>query len=74
MARVEYLGAFGEGRLLPVLVCDRCEGTEDVTPILDPWGEHHGGYQCGNCDSGQEGMSWHDAMELAHPLREGGGW
>jgi hypothetical protein len=57
--------------LFEPLVCDVCDGTEDVSPQLDPWGCHHGGYMCGNCESGQEGMSWHDAMELAHPLVEG---
>lgn len=63
---MEPRGAHGEA----VLVCDRCEGTDDVTPTRDPWGVRVG-YQCGNCDSGQEGLNWNDAMELAHPIREG---
>lgn len=70
MTRCEPVGAFALGRLLPVIYCSRCDGTEDVSPNYDPWGRFIG-YSCGSCDSSQEELSWHDAMERAHPLRDG---
>ena len=70
MMRVIPYGAFGEAKLLPVIACAWCDDTWDVEPIYDPWGVFQE-YVCGDCLSGQEGMNWNDAMELAHPLRDG---
>lgn len=75
MFRCEPVGAFGEGRLLPVLECDDCERTEGVEPMLNPWGCFTGQYLCEACvDRRQDGAS-HDcferAMEAAHPFITG---
>lgn len=75
MTRCEPLGAFGEGRLLPLMFCNDCDGTDGVEPMSDPWGCFNGLYLCESCiDSRQDGAS-HDcferAMEAAYPLRDG---
>jgi hypothetical protein len=60
---VEPTGAFGEGRLLPLMPCDWCERTEDVTPQFDPWGCFDGRYLCERCiDAYHEGRG-EDAFE-----------
>lgn len=73
MTRVEPLGAFGEGCLLPILICAWCESTERVEPQCDPWGCFDGRYLCERCiDSYHDGgRSWQSAMEAAHPLITG---
>lgn len=70
MVRVEPTGAFAEGRLLPILSCAWCDSTHDVQPIHDPWGVFLE-YVCGDCLSGQEEPSWHDAMEARYPVLDG---
>lgn len=79
MTRVEPHGAFGEGRLLPVLYCDYCDGTEAVEPRR--YDGYNLGLQCDFCWENQEPneRGFEDAMCDAHQVRHelqdaSGGW